>query len=968
MELDSSIQPGLSSRWPTTLQVSVAIFLPLVQILILSFYSHRISASFYSDYLQLASALFGSIACFLSGRRSDGIARSFWFLAGATLTLWFLGKCFLSYDQYFLGITIVRIVPLLLFFFAAAPMFLAIFLSDDDFKDGISLEWILDGLQIAGLGIILYLIFVFVPLRMHGEPAVSATEDRLLLWRNIVLTTGLVVRALFSGSRYIRRLYLPVGLTMGIFAVTTWFANRVNDTSKAPETAWYDLAWSVPFCLIALAAALWHEVPGKTDAKLHLSDLSRVTFTYLPSLVLPVLLLMNYYEVVRTQVFLGISALMISIILFNIRLVLTLQRQRRTTEALHAAEYQYRSLFERNMAGVFRSTPEGKLLDCNPAFASMLGYTPEELRGTPMSQLYFGGVEERDEWIQELRKQAHPGHSEIQQRRKDGTVLWAVQNANLERSSDGSELIEGTVIDITGQKLTNMAVEEWKRRYDEAVVASRQVIYEWAVDTNRVTFGGCVAEILGYSAQEISGGAAVWLALIHPDDAAQFAEQFNAAMKTREPVDFEYRARGKDRSYRTLRHQGRMVEETSEAARLVGFISDITEQRILETQLAQAQKMEAVGRLAGGIAHDFNNLLTVISGYSAMQLERTDQVNPMHHEAAQIQAAANRAASLTKQLLAFSRLQVLQPRRVNLNDVVGNVDPMLRRLIGEDVEVETVLAAELGTVKVDPGQMDQVLMNLVVNSRDAMPNGGKLTLQTQNVELDVEYLKTHTYIKPGRYVLLAVSDNGLGMDPATQARIFEPFFTTKEAGKGTGLGMPMVYGIVKQSDGYIEVYSELNRGTTVKIYLPRVDAAVEETKSRIDKASAAGGSERILVVEDDEQLRELITEVLGQRGYNLQVVEKIEEIDGIVGNSAKCDLLLTDVVMPKMSGPEVAARVSKEWPEIKILYMSGYTADAIIRHGILDNGLSFLQKPFTPSVLAAKVREVLTAPKTQIEA
>jgi CheY-like chemotaxis protein len=205
------------------------------------------------------------------------------------------------------------------------------------------------------------------------------------------------------------------------------------------------------------------------------------------------------------------------------------------------------------------------------------------------------------------------------------------------------------------------------------------------------------------------------------------------------------------------------------------------------------------------------------------------------------------------------------------------------------------------------------------------------------------------------------------MDPSTQARIFEPFFTTKEAGKGTGLGMPMVYGIVKQSGGYIEVYSELNRGTTVKIYLPRVDGAVEEAKSRIDKASASGGSERILVVEDDEQLRELITEVLGQRGYNLQVVGKIEEIDGIVGNSAKCDLLLTDVVMPKMSGPEVAARVAKEWPEIKILYMSGYTADAIVRHGILDNGLSFLQKPFTPSVLAAKVREVLSAPKAQIE-
>jgi PAS domain S-box-containing protein len=963
MRLDSSRRLGYPSRLPHSPLVVAAVLLLLLHIAVLAVFRHSPSLSLFSDCFMLASALFTSVACMLASRRSKGIARSFWVLTGLTFALWFLGKSVLFYDSNFLGIEIVRIVPLLLFFFCAAPMFVAVFLSDDDFRDTINWEWILDAVQILGLVIIIYLIVIFIPLRLYGEPAVSATEDRLLLWRNILLAMGLLARALFSGPRYIRRLYFPVGFAMGVFAVTTWIANHEQEVLETPDAAKYDLAWTIPFCIVALAAVLWRDVPDSKHGKLQISDLTRVTFTYLPSLVLPVMLLMKYYEVVRTQVFLGIGGLMLSIVLFNVRLVLTLRRQRRTTEALRAAESQYHSLFEKNMAGVFRSTLEGKLLDCNPAFANMLGYTREELCGIPMSKLYFGGAEERNQWILNLRNEEQPLPCEILQRRRDGSPLWAVQNANLEKQPDGSELLEGTVVDITEQKLTNLAVEDWKRRYDEAVLASRQIIYEWALDSEQITLGGCVREILDYSSEEISGPARVWLSLLHEDDAAHVEESFRAALMERQPVDLEYRARRKDGSYRTLRQQGRTVlDETGNAIRLVGFISDITEQRILETQLAQAQKMEAVGRLAGGVAHDFNNLLTVISGYSAMQLERTDQANPVHYEATQIMAAANRASALTKQLLAFSRQQVLQPRRVNLNDIVGSVDPMLRRLIGEDIEVQTALAPGLGTVKVDPGQMDQVLMNLVVNSRDAMPNGGKLTIQTENVELAGEYVRDHTYVRSGRYVLLAVSDNGAGMDPETQARMFEPFFTTKEPGKGTGLGMPMVYGIVKQSGGYIEVYSERNRGTAIKIYLPRVDAPVEEIKSNIEQSQAIGGAEKILLIEDDAQLRELITEILTGRGYHVEVIGKIDELEKMVQNSQQCDLLLTDVVMPKMSGPEVAALVARHWPEIKVLFMSGYTADAIVHHGILNQGLFFLQKPFTPSGLAAKVREILNAP------
>jgi CheY-like chemotaxis protein len=301
----------------------------------------------------------------------------------------------------------------------------------------------------------------------------------------------------------------------------------------------------------------------------------------------------------------------------------------------------------------------------------------------------------------------------------------------------------------------------------------------------------------------------------------------------------------------------------------------------------------------------------------------------------------------------------LQPRRLNLNDVVRNIEKMLRRLIGEDVEVVTALGPNLGTVEVDPSQVEQILMNLIVNARDAMPNGGKLTIRTENVELGEDYLTTHEDVMPGQYILLAVTDNGTGMAPETLARVFEPFFTTKEPGKGTGLGMPMVYGIVKQSGGSIDINSELAHGTTVKVYLPRVEAAVEEVKSAALSSSHLRGSERILLVEDDVFLRHLVVDVLTAHGYVVQVVKKLEELEVLFRDTAAYDLLLTDVVMPKIKGPELARLVARYWPDIKVLYMSGYTSDGIVHQSILSGHVPFLQKPFTPAVLAAKVREVL---------
>jgi two-component system, cell cycle sensor histidine kinase and response regulator CckA len=935
----------------------------LLHIAVLTVFSHSRALPVWSDLFELGATLLSAAICLLGSRRSRGIARPFWLLCGSALAIWSFGKCLVIYDFNYLGLSTVRIAPLLLFFLAAAPMFVTVFLSRDDFRDTLNWEWILDASQILGLVLVVYLFLIYVPLLYYGESAVSPLEDRLLLWRNIVLAAALLARGFLSRSRVVRRLYLPVGVTIAVFAAATWFGNRAQELSDSSYTSWWDLAWSVPFSAIAWFAAAWDEPDAESTTTQHEdSRISRVIFAYLPSLLLPVLLLWQNRHILREQIFLGLFGLIFSILLFNARLLLTQRRQRLTAEALQASEQQYRSLFERNMAGVFRSTIEGKLLDCNPALVAMTGYTREELLRNPMSNLYFGGEEERNRLIRRLATEVPPLPVEVCFRRKDGSPLWVLVNANVERKPDGTGIIEGTTIDITERKLNSIAVEDWKNRYDAAIQASRQIIYESDPDSKYVTLGGCVREILGYAAEELSGAQA-WLALIHPEDMAHYLERLRAASTTRQTVEFEFRVRRKDDSYRMLQEQCRAVfDESGNVLRVVGFVSDITDRHALETQLRQAQKMEAVGRLAGGVAHDFNNLLTIISGYSSILLERGGPSGPFHSELQQIRNATDRAAALTRQLLAFSRQTVLHPRHVNLNEIVHGVEKMLSRLIGEDIEFVTAIAPDLGTVRVDPGQIEQVLMNLVVNARDAMPKGGKLTIRTENVNLDENYSRNHEYVRPGPHVLLAVSDNGTGIAQEIQSRVFEPFFTTKEPGKGTGLGLPMVYGIVKQSGGSIELYSEVNHGTSVKIYLPRVDAAVDVIPASIQPIAAASGSERILVVEDDPFLKGMIVDILKARGYTVYSAEKPEEVEIIFQSAARCDLLITDVVMPKMRGPELAAYVAQRWPGIRILYMSGYTSDAILHHGIREGGLSFLQKPFVPGALAARVREVLDAP------
>ena len=422
-----------------------------------------------------------------------------------------------------------------------------------------------------------------------------------------------------------------------------------------------------------------------------------------------------------------------------------------------------------------------------------------------------------------------------------------------------------------------------------------------------------------------------------------------------------WRHRKKDGTTTEVEIRSNPIDFGGRPAQLV-LSQDVTERRQLEQQLRQSQKMEAIGQLAGGVAHDFNNLLTAILGYSDLLATEVGEKSPLLESIDEIRKAGERAASLTRQLLAFSRRQVLEPKVLDLNALIVNLEKMLRRLIGEDVQLITVLDRAVGHVRADAGQIEQVILNLAVNARDAMPKGGTLTIETQDVELDEAYARNHVTVRPGSYVMLAVTDTGEGMSTETKSHLFEPFFTTKGQGKGTGLGLATVYGIVKQSGGYVWVYSELGRGTAFKVYLPRVEGTVEAIAARGPTSASLRGTENVLLVEDDQSVRTLTRILLETNGYTVLDAGGIEEALKIVrDHSGPIQLLLTDVVMPEMGGSDLAARVLALRPETRVIYMSGYTDDVVVRHGLVAEGLSFLQKPFTPEALARKVREVLDA-------
>jgi len=537
------------------------------------------------------------------------------------------------------------------------------------------------------------------------------------------------------------------------------------------------------------------------------------------------------------------------------------------------------------------------------------------------------------------------------------------------RSGAQDYLVKGRIEGHLLARVLRYAVE--RKRAEQELVAREErfrALVEHSADAialldraGTITYATPSTErVLGHRAEEVLGRNA--MDLIHPDDVALVSGHLVGLQdRPGAVVVLEARYRHKDGSWRhgECSVANRLSDPTVRA--LVLNYREITERRRLEEQLRQAQKMEAVGRLAGGVAHDFNNVLTAIFGYADLLNEELPEGHQARQDLQEIRKAAQRASTLTRQLLAFSRQQVLQPMVLSLNDLVEDIQNMLMRLIGEDIQLRLNLSPDAGNVRADAGQVQQVLMNLVVNARDAMPKGGRLLVETANAELTEQYAELHQPVIPGRYVMLAVSDTGTGMDAETKTRIFEPFFTTKEKGRGTGLGLSTVYGIIKQSGGYIWVYSEPGRGTTFKLYFPRVDAPTE-TPAPTREAATLAGTETILLAEDDEMLRPLGKGLLEKLGYRVLDAENAERALALAeAHRGPIHLLVADVVMPGASGRQLARRLAQVRPETRVLYVSGYTDDAIVHHGMLEPGLNFLQKPFTPAALARKVREVLDA-------
>ncbi|MGH9449057.1 MAG: PAS domain S-box protein [Terriglobia bacterium] len=623
-----------------------------------------------------------------------------------------------------------------------------------------------------------------------------------------------------------------------------------------------------------------------------------------------------------------------------------------------------RALFERNVAGVYLAEVSGQILDLNNACVRIFGCSSrEEGMGCSLRRL-IGSDEEYDRFMGPLLERRHIENLELQLRRSNGELFWVLTHASILDGPSGKQpLIEGTLIDITRLKQAEEALRHSENRFRALVENSTDAI-SLVDETGTVLYSShAVSPIFGYSLEERAGRNI--FELVHPEDRKQTLPLFQKLLTQGlgSSVSTVIRYLHKNGSWRWIEALGtNLLEDPSVHAVAINY-RDITDRRLLQQQFYQAQKMEAVGQLAGGVAHDFNNLLTAILGYSDMALEKLPRNSQARRYTAEIKKAGERAAVLTRQLLAFSRLQVMSPQVIDLNASIAEMGKMLRRLAGEDITVTTTFGATPGRIKADPAQIEQVIMNLAVNARDAMPQGGRFGITTSDAILEGSVTAEGIRVNGGHYVLMEVSDTGCGMDPGTRARIFDPFFTTKERGKGTGLGLSTVYGVVKQSGGYIWVASEAGAGAKFSIYLPAVEEDLSAARPAGTRVHKYHGSETVLVVEDENPVRVVLGKIL--RGMGYQVIEAArgdEALELCRNRTNKIHLLLTDMAMPHMKGQELARLLAEIHPETKTLFMTGYAGNKVGAMDVLESGAHFLSKPFTAEGLGQKVRQILNSP------
>src|SRR5450755_4132952 len=637
-------------------------------------------------------------------------------------------------------------------------------------------------------------------------------------------------------------------------------------------------------------------------------------------------------------------------------------KQKQVEQALRQAEQQYRLIFEEAIVGMYQSTPDGRLLNANRAMARMFGFdSPGELIAhldDPKSQRYVD-IARQKEFKHLLRGQGVVKHFEFQVQRNDGSKVWLWTNAQAVREGTTLVRYEGTVEDITDRKLLEDRLLQAQQKYRAIVENAVIGIFQSTAEGHYITVNPALAAMLGYdSPEDLMASITDFTQQVYVDPKSR-GEFKRLAKEQGVATKFESQAYRKDGSKIWLCPNVWAISRDGVVVGNEGMNDDVTQRKLLEEELRQAQKMEAVGRLAGGMAHDFNNALSIVVGYSDLLRMRLPGRSLAHKYVEQIATAGHRASALTRQLLAFSRKQVIQPLVLDLNATTSEFEKMMRRLIAEDIEITFKRSPGLGRVRMDPGQVEQILMNLTLNARDAMPQGGSLCVETANVELDEIYARQNVDVIPGSYVMLSVSDTGCGMDRETQLHIFEPFFTTKETGKGTGLGLSTVYGIVRQNAGHIRAYSVPGEGTTFRLYLPRLGEAAKLSGPPQPLGTILLGTETVLIVEDEEPLRMLARICLEGNGYTvLDAPNAAAALKLAKKHGGPIHLLLTDVVMPGMSGRELAECLTAQ-REVKVLYMSGYNNDLIDDHGILHHDTELLEKPFTLRSLLTKVSGVL---------
>ena len=632
--------------------------------------------------------------------------------------------------------------------------------------------------------------------------------------------------------------------------------------------------------------------------------------------------------------------------------------RKRVEKAHQTADERYATLFAYAPDGILIADGQSRYLDANPSMCRMLGYSRDELIGLHASDIV--APVETTHIAPALARIAEGAeyHREWQFRRKDGSMFPAEVIATA--MPDGNLL--AMIRDVTERNQADIVLRRTEERMRFALESAHVGIWDMDYVSGVLQWSEVLEEQYGLARGTFDGTFETFSERLHPDDRESVLDDIGASMKTGSDFTVLHRTIRPDGTVRWLSGAGRtLLDGSGQPLRAVGISQDVTERRVLEAQYQQAQKMEAIGRLAGGVAHDFNNLLTVILGFCELLLAGASLDDPRRFDITEIQKAGTRAAGLTAQLLAFSRKQIIEPTLLDLNTILSDMRPMLGRLIREDVKIMLGLPPRLGCVKADRGQIEQVVLNLIVNAQDAMPSGGTLTIETANVHLDEHYAAMHTEVTPGPHVALTVTDSGVGMSSEVMQHLFEPFFTTKPEGKGTGLGLATVHGIAARNGGSVNVYSEVGRGSSFKVYFPQAGQAATIPDVPLPPPRASEGGETVMVVEDSEGLRELTRRLLETQGYTVVTAGNAEEALRLFDENPSIDVLLTDVVMPGPSGPELTKQLIALRPGLKVIYMSGYTDEAIVQHGVLQPGVAFLHKPFSSGALGRKIRDVLDA-------